>query len=109
MAAATRRPQKGDRFIVSTEFVATVMTTWEAPYTGGTKKQLPKSLPFIIGDDPVPSATAAMALPVPYEQWEPILVPEEDLAHPKYSSYYLAISFDDLAMHCRPITAQDAN
>ncbi len=99
-----RRPKKGERYVVKIGFDAYVLTSWRAPFTGGKEACLPNGLEFTISDDPPAEATAVAALPLPYDQWELLLVDEQDRAAEKYGGYYLVVSFDALAEKCSRVS-----
>ncbi|QEX15585.1 hypothetical protein FRZ44_08720 [Hypericibacter terrae] len=93
-------PQKGDRYVVLSEFEAGVLTHWLAPYTGGSSRSLPVGLEFVILMEPPSQATAVGAKPDPYERWETVLLEEGDRGAEKYGGYSLSISLSDLKAHC---------
>jgi hypothetical protein len=92
--------KKGQRFKVETAFNAYVLTSWKATFTGGGIKTTPVGLEFVIDNDPPPKATAAIALPDPYDEWERKLVSQTDWGSEKYGGYYLSISFNLINANC---------
>ena len=102
MEMISDRPKRGDRYVVSKEFPASVLVQWAAPFTsGGGERQLPAGLEFVVLIDPPARAIAAAARPDPYEEWEPILVDKRDREAEKYAGYYVVISLEHLASHCQ--------
>jgi hypothetical protein len=97
---AGKRPKKGQRYVVSVPFPAHVLTMWHAPFTGGEERVLPAGLEFLIETDPPPHATAAIALPDRYEDWECKLVSQRDRNAEKYGGYYLVVPFKMLDEKC---------
>ena len=97
------RPRKGDRFVVTKDFRTVVLIHWRAPMTTGHEQTVPAGFAFAIDIDPPPSATAAVAIPDRYADWERTLVREADLVADKYGGYSLSISFDDLRSNCSRI------
>ena len=106
---AIKRPTKGDRYIVRTAFVGPVLTSWRAPFTGGSESLLPVGLEFVIDSDTdaLDHATAATARPDPYAEWERKLVSQADRDADKYDGYYLVVPFDILAANCAIIGRAD--
>ena len=104
MSTTAKVPRKGERYIVHTGFVAGVLITWQAPFTSGDEKALPVGLQFVIEIEPPPGATAAVALPDPYVEWERKLVNQEDWGADKYGGYYLSIPFDLIAANCSVVS-----
>lgn len=98
------RPRKGDRYIVTTGFVANVITTWRAPFSGGSEKELPLKLQFVIDQDPRHAMSAVVAVPEPYKDWEVTLVDESDLRTDNYDGYYLVIPMKSLRQNCMQIS-----
>ncbi len=94
------RPQASWRYVITTGFGATVMTHWNAPFSSGEHKFLPKGLEFVVIEDPPKSATAVGAKPDPYELWETRLIGEDDRRAEKYAGYSLSIPLVHLAKRC---------
>ena len=94
------RPKAGWRYVITTGFGATVMTHWDAPFSSGEHKFLPKGLEFVVLEDPPKSATAIGARPEPYEHWEAVLIAEEDRQAEKYAGCSLSIPLVHLAKRC---------
>jgi hypothetical protein len=89
------RARKGDRYLVTAEFEAVVLTQWFAPFTGGDRRLLPVGLEFMVSADPPKVATAVSAELDPAGKWE-----EKDRTNEKYGGCSLVIPFDDLAIYC---------
>jgi hypothetical protein len=94
---------KDQKYCCSIPLSVTVMTTWEAPFTGGHTGSLPAGEIFSIEDDPVPGATAVCCHPLHYERLQEQLVPEPDRTHPKYSGYYLSVPIQLIMDLCQQL------
>ena len=96
----SEQPSRGDRYVVNSEFEAIVLTQWFSPFTGGSERQLPAGIEFIVVADPPETATAISARPVLPERWEVLLVDEQERTAEKYAGYSLVISLDFLKAYC---------
>lgn len=97
------RPKKGDRYRVTRPFEAGVLTQWAVPYTGGSRKLLPRGLEFEVFVDPPPAASAVGADPIPHQLWEPILVDAREWTDAHYCGYHLVIRLRHLATVCEKL------
>jgi hypothetical protein len=46
-------------------------------------------------------------VPEAYEELEPVLVPPEDRAHPKYNGYYLVLLADQIGEWLEPLSSSE--
>jgi hypothetical protein len=102
LASDYPRPKAGDRFVIRSPFLCLFSTSWRAAFSGGGEATLPNGLEFVVLRDPPEGASAAAAVPDPYDKWEERLVDKADREHPKYAGYHLVVGLDDLATHCGP-------
>jgi len=93
-------PRRGDRYVVTAEFQAIMLTHWFAPFTGGGSRPIPVGLEFIVTVDPPAKATAVNGQPHPSDVWEKMLVDERERTAEKYGGYSVSIPLTDLATHC---------
>jgi hypothetical protein len=102
LASDYPRPNAGDRLVIRSPFQCLIGTSWRAAFSGGGEATLPAGLEFVVQHDPPEGASAAAAIPDPYDEWEELLVDKADREHPKYAGYHLVVGLDDLAAHCGP-------
>jgi len=93
----------GDVLEAIDDLPVSVVTHWEAPFTGSASAVLPRATRVEVIDDPVPHAVGFGARPLDLAALEPILVPAEDRAQPKYDSYSLTLLKRDVGPHLRRI------
>jgi hypothetical protein len=94
------RPKSGCRYRVTTGFETSILTHWRAPFTGSGKAFLPVGLELVVKVDAPETASAVLADTVTPEQWETVLVDEQDRTAEKYNGYTLVVSFECLKRHC---------
>jgi hypothetical protein len=92
-------PQEGERYEVMKVFDAEVLTLWSTPATAGYDKTLPRGLCFVIIEY-LEESEAVIAEAEPYDEWEALLIDEEDLEDPAYDGYGLVIPVDLIAARC---------
>ena len=82
----------------------TCLTQWRLPFTGGYHRTLPKGERFKIAVEPPATATAACCDPLNYGKLHKQMVPRKDRwSFATYAGYYLSISLEGIAKHCRQI------
>ena len=92
--------RRGERYRSVTDLTMTVMTSWSAPYTGGSEAILPAGEIFAVLNDPPAQATAVYCRPDNYRRLHKRYVRWQDRWHPFYRGYYLAIRLEQIAAHC---------
>lgn len=101
--------RKGQRFRVKKNLVTNVLTMWNAPFTAGVPCTLPAGTILIADQDQIRTAPGFACLPEAYGDLEPVLVPAEDRAHPKYNGYYLVLLADQIGEWLEPLSSSESS
>ena len=89
--------KKGDRFRALADVEVHGVVTFGAPFSSGFDGVFPKGAICVVDMDPPAGARGVYLVPEEYERFERIFVSEHDRGAEEYSSYALAIDFDQLA------------
>jgi hypothetical protein len=99
--------RNGQRFRVRKDLATNVLTMWKAPLTAGAPCTLPAGTILIADHDQIRTAPGFACVPEAYEELEPVLVPPEDRAHPKYNGYYLVLLADQIGEWLEPLSSSE--
>lgn len=99
-------PRKGERFLVQRPLACGVGIWWAAPYSTGHAGLVPAGELIECSADLAAGATAAVFVPVRYQELEPWLVGTADPRMTKYQGYSLTVDLARLAACCRPAAGE---
>src|SRR5258708_16398151 len=88
--------RRGEHYRSVTDVTMTVMTSWSAPYTGGSEAILPAGETFAVLNDPPAQATAVYCRPDNYPRLHKRYVRSQDLCHPFYRGYYPTVLLEQI-------------
>lgn len=92
---------KGQLYVAKEDLEIICMTSWSAPFTGGSDRILPKGEKFRILNDPRAGATAVYCEPVRYKELHKHMVLFSDrLKFWIYRGYYLCINIKEIHNKC---------
>lgn len=94
---------EGDRYSPNKSLEVIAMTSWAAPYTGGSDGILPAGEEFTVSHPPREGATAVYCDPVNYDKLHAHFVPVRDRKNRRYSGYYLCVPIEHILADCTRI------
>ncbi len=98
--------RRTERFVALRPLPCHVGIWWKAPYSTGHPAVVPAGEVIECGADLAEGATAAVFVPVRYQELEPWLVGTADPRMQKYQGYSLTVDLGQLASCCRPASGE---
>ena len=95
--------REGERYRTKKPLKVIALTSWRAPFTGGSEGVLPQGEEFVVLNDPIEGATAVCCEPVRYEAMHSIFVHEQERRDPRYRGYHLSIDLGVIEKECERV------
>ncbi|MCG8588689.1 MAG: hypothetical protein MJE66_05305 [Proteobacteria bacterium] len=100
------KPRKGNRYRARRDLAVSGVITFGAPFTLGFDGVLPQGEVVAVDMDPPAWAGGVYLVPERTSHFEEQFVPQRDRDHEDYSSYAIAVSFEDLERDFEPLAAR---